>query len=890
MSGPDRSLLERDGVLLGAKGGALTRAQSVAVLQRDGPLMVAANAGSGKTTILVERFVRYVIDDGLDPRSILAITFTRRAAGELRRRVRDRFMAVGCVEHARAMEGAWISTIDGFCARVLTAHAVVAGIDPAAVVLDESELRGLRDAAWNAALAQLLGAPPPQLPRPEAELLISAYGYDTLREVVAGLYDERRSAGMTHPALPIPALPDLGAAAQALVRAGNALGPQLSGGTPKALAHARAAVARCHELLGAGLPAAPLNEPELAELGCGESAGVPALASPAGQAYRDAHERLRRACRDTRARPALVGLDLLLGAYGEAFAAAKRARRGLDYADLAIGARDLLLERPDIAFAYRERLQRVMIDEFQDTNGLQLALLAALGQEHEFAVGDRLQSIYAFRHADVGGFDVRWKARGDEGRALPLAENFRSRPEILELINAAFGDAHAGYQPLEAGLARAPAAEPAVEVLLTDAEGWDALQEDDPRLVALAAGMPPARPRILAEARLVAERVARLTREEGRAPRDVVVLLRAGTTMPVYERAFERAGVPAVATQGRGWWTRREVQDLLAHLRVLVNPRDEEALLGTLAAPPTALDADALALLAGERRRRDVRLWEVVCAAADGDRDGRLARLAPHVVARLTAHVALLRGERVAAAWAGPAELLERALRATGADLVALAGPGGRRRLANVRKLVRLADAFEARSGRDLRAFVDHAAAELEAEAPTPDAPIDLGEDEAVRIMTIHGAKGLEFPVVVLADLGRPGRSSTPSVLVRGERVGMRLMGLEGDAVPAFAYEELDAARKRDEEAEERRVMHVAVTRAEQRLILSGTVHASKGWGKSGHHAPALSWMGPGLFGAQVPELPPGEREAVLGVRREGRGADVRLVVSAPEDPAPAAG
>jgi len=214
------------------------------------------------------------------------------------------------------------------------------------------------------------------------------------------------------------------------------------------------------------------------------------------------------------------------------------------------------VERPEIAAAYRERLQRVMIDEFQDTNRLQLALLDALGQEHEFAVGDRLQSIYAFRHADVSGFDERWRLRAAQGRAHALAANFRSRPEILELINAAFGAAHAGFQPLEAGLAALPGGGPAVEVLLTDAEAWEALADDDPQRMALGAGMPPVAVRVLAETRLVAERVARLTGEEGHAPRDVVVLLRAGTNMPVYERAFERAGVPAIATQGRGWWCR----------------------------------------------------------------------------------------------------------------------------------------------------------------------------------------------------------------------------------------------------------------------------------------------------------------------------------------------
>ena len=142
-AGIDRALLEdASGRPIGPGGATLTREQARVVLERDGPLMVAANAGSGKTTVLVERFVRHVVDDGLDPRAILAITFTRRAAGQLRERIRTRFIQLGCIEHARAMEGAWISTIDGFCLRVLRSHAVVAGLDPQLTVLDPGELRG----------------------------------------------------------------------------------------------------------------------------------------------------------------------------------------------------------------------------------------------------------------------------------------------------------------------------------------------------------------------------------------------------------------------------------------------------------------------------------------------------------------------------------------------------------------------------------------------------------------------------------------------------------------------------------------------------------------------------------------------------------------------------
>jgi len=789
-AGIDRALLEdASGRPIGPGGATLTREQARVVLERDGPLMVAANAGSGKTTVLVERFVRHVVDDGLDPRAILAITFTRRAAGQLRERIRTRFIQLGCIEHARAMEGAWISTIDGFCLRVLRSHAVVAGLDPQLTVLDPGELRPLRERAWEDALAGILGRP--GTPPPAAILgILDRFGYELLRETVGDLYDELRSAGQSTPSLPVPEVPTL-------------------------------------------------EEAEFL--------------------------------------PALAALDELLVAFGAAFTAAKRQRHGLDYADLAVATRDLLLARPEIARGYAERLERVLVDEFQDTNRLQVELLRAIGQEHMFLVGDRLQSIYAFRHADISGFEREWLRHEAAGTARALATNFRSDPAILELINAALGPRQENFSPLQPGKDAGPADDPVVEVLLTDTDAWRATPQEDPLITALEHGMPEGTPiQVQAEARLVAQRARRLL-DDGWKAGDIVVLLRAGTHMAAYERALELALVPAVATQGRGWWSRREVQDLLNHLRVLVNPLDEVALVGALASPFAGLGTDDLARLALERRRRDaVTLWDMVTAVAEGASDGLLARLGTAQRERVRAYVALVARERRAGAGSGPAEVLERVVAETGYDLHVVQGPGGLRRLANVRKLIGMADAFAARSGPDLRAFADHAAAELDAGAPTPDAPLEVGADEAVRLMTIHGAKGLEFPAVIVADLGRDGGGGTPPVIVRDGRVGLRLPRVDDDEPEfAFDYAELDLERTEAEAREERRIMHVAVTRAERLLILSGTFRATKGWGDPGYRKPALAWMGPGLF-AEGGDFPPR-----AGRVRSG-GSEARVVLSEP--------
>src|SRR4051794_40955655 len=182
-------------------GPDLTPAQQAAVDARDRSLAVTANAGSGKTSVLVERFVRAVRDDGVEPARILAITFTEKAAGELRERVRRRFAELGDREGARATEGAFVSTIHGFCARLLRAHPLAAGLDPRFTVLDEARASRLREDAFATALRAFLGGD-----RAEALDLAAAYGADRLRTAIVGAHETLRSQGQARPRLPHVAL------------------------------------------------------------------------------------------------------------------------------------------------------------------------------------------------------------------------------------------------------------------------------------------------------------------------------------------------------------------------------------------------------------------------------------------------------------------------------------------------------------------------------------------------------------------------------------------------------------------------------------------------------------------------------------------------------------
>ena len=812
---------------------AFTPEQREAIARREGDLMLSANAGSGKTSVLVERFVASVVQDGLRADQVLAITFTEKAAGELRARVRTRLLELGHREAAREAEAAWITTFHGFCARILRAHAVAAGLDPGFAVIDPADGRAAQRQAFEAALADFLAAP-----RADALDLAAGYTVDRLQRMVVAAHDELRSRGQTRPKLPPGRASDLDAARAELDSACSTFAAELAGaGAGAAVDAAREALTVCRGALESGATVHPK--------GAKVARNANALKTPAADAYRAACEAHARALADRLAVPALALVDELLGRYADAYAAAKRVRGGVDFDDLELLARDLLASEPGIAAGYRERFERIMVDEFQDTNALQLELLELVARDNACTVGDELQAIYAFRHADVEVFRARRARLQAAGRTATLATNFRSRPEILRALNDAFGSMHDHWVDLRAGREDAPAPVPVVELLVTDADAWNG---DAPG--ALGLGLPAASAVKQAEARLVAQRVAALVHDEGVAPRDIVVLLRASAEMGLYERALELAGLPTLAAGGSGWWGRQQIRDLCHLLAALANPRDEEALLGLLASPMAGLSSDALALLALGGREGAMTLWEAV-------HDDALT-LAPDNARRLAAFRAWFAGERRRAPRLGLDEVLQRAVRRTRYDLHMLALPRGARRLANVHKLLRMAAAYEARHGRDVRGFIDMATAELEAEAREPDAPVDLGGLDAVRLMTIHAAKGLEFGVVVVADLGRRGNLSPPDLHVSGDRVGLRLVGLDGSRATALDFDAIEAERRAADEAEERRIMHVAMTRAEERLILSGAARLGDSWPQPGPGAAPISWIAPALV-AGVAALDPGE-------------------------------
>jgi ATP-dependent helicase/nuclease subunit A len=581
-------------------------------------------------------------------------------------------------------------------------------------------------------------------------------------------------------------------------------------------------------------------------------------------------------------------LRVLLELYGERYAAAKRERSGLDFEDLELVARDLLRGDEGLREAYSTRFAHVLVDEFQDTNRLQNQLLALLSRDNLFRVGDENQSIYRFRNADVSVFREHWREAQEAGRAESITVNFRARGEVLDAIDLAFERTWGeSFEPLrEAPGSREPAApvEPCVELLVVDRgrDAWKELMEEGELFGEALHGAPPWR---AAEARLVAKRVDELTRGGPWSYGDVVILFRATTAMGLFERALDERGIPVHVVGGRGYWGQQQVADLRHWLAALANPLDGLALFSVLASPLAGLSLDAVALIGVHARRSGRDPWWAVRAALDRDGEELPAGRALHADlpeadrGKLATFADRFAAERRIAGQVSLETLIDRAVTLTGYDRHLLALPGGTRRMANVRKLMRMAREYEADEGRDLRGFIDAVAERDVIQAREGEAPLEAEALDAVRMMTVHRAKGLEFPVVCVADLGKDGRDDDGQLRISEDgSVGLRLANLGGGAVDSTKLAQIKAEGKRAAEEEERRIFYVAVTRAQKQLVLSGATDLAK------RPVPAeltepMRWV----WRAFCAGLPAEGASGVEVDEREGREVAVRWTRCTPE-------
>jgi ATP-dependent exoDNAse (exonuclease V) beta subunit len=780
--------------------------EQLRAIEEQGVVFVSAGAGTGKTTVIVERFCRAVCERGFDVDSILVITYTERAAGELRGRIRKRLHELGRHDLERELDAAWISTIHGFCHRLLKAHPFAAGIDPRFRILDDSQGRVIRGEAFRAALAEFCGDD-------EARLrLLASYGGWRLRRMLTGVHETLRSSGLDLRIDPRDE-PKLDEAVEELRECARAAGDDAalrfvdSAAGPEGL-----------------LDLSDLRTPELDEARRSvERAALEALAA------RDREQ-----------------LQELLLTYDRAYHEAKDRESALDFEDLQLLARELLQEKSEIRERESWRFRSIMVDEFQDTNRIQCELvdLLARADGELFFVGDEFQSIYRFRHADVEVFRER---REQVGGVLALTQNYRSRPEVLEVINHLFAaDFGETFQPLEAaGRFPDPAFGPAVELLVTDKASY------------AETGVHWRK----AEAQHIARRLRDLVDAGEADPGEIVLLFAAGTDARIYEEELRSLGLPTFRATGRDYYHQQQVVDLLNYLRLLHNRYDDEALVGVLASPFVGVSNDALVLLRRNAPKRPLYCGlEKELPEGLSERDGRLFQAFRQRFGRLAAQASSLSLER----------LCEQIVAEHDYDLAVLAQWDGRRRYANLRKLARLARSYEELRGPDVQGFVRFVAEQDAVGASELEAVAEEEGTDVIRLLTIHSAKGLEFKVVVVADAGRDrARPDADEILCLPDgRLGFRVADPEtGKRLTTAEYEAVKAAEQDAEEAERRRLYYVAMTRAIDRLIVSGAIGD-----RGADAATPIGWV---LDRLEATELE--ETDASVEIERDGARVLVRF-------------
>ncbi len=797
--------------------------QALAAEHLTGRVLVTAGAGSGKTRMLTERFANAVVPGRLagwspiDPSSVVAITFTEKAAGEIAERIRGEIESPRSPLDLRTTGDLWISTIHGFCSRILRRNPFEARVDPLFSVLDTLAAGHLREQAFRDALLQL------DTVDSALRELLDVYSVDAVFSAVLEIERQLGAAGLGAEDVVIETAPSVDSLlheAEALFDRGTSTCDlDYHGSSSGHLDHAeqcRTLLQRCSEIAGldhteAGMfgrilelaqsykPMKKLNGfHNISDEG---AAGKARLAAGAAAGMTHPHaQKLRE----------------LVGVYGRRYRELKSLAGAMDFEDLQTKAADLLARTPEIAARYRSQFKVVMVDEFQDTDILQLGIVERVAGENLCTVGDEMQAIYGFRGADVSVYREHRRAMLEGGALVAeLATNYRSHPEILEFVNGVFASEQyslnhtlalnppPGDRP-ERSLEEVLKDGPRVEVLFVDSDG---------------VSVGSARTREAAE---IASRLAVL-RDGGLDPGEVAVLVKAYTDAHIYAEALVARGIPAVVVGGGRFFALAETAVMRALTRVIANVADEEALGVLLASEFVPVADDALLQLRLEAPAESKRLWDLVCSDPEGleNADAQAFRRLREVVEDARARVGREPLE----------DVLLRAVEEAGYDLRLLArGNKGRDAFANVIKFARRAAEFERGEGSGPAGFSAHL--DAKERLGDPEAPESADDDGigAVRIMSIHASKGLEFPVVVVPDIGRSGRNNYEIIRTSIDQdrllVALKTPKGEGESKSPQASEwfsRFDAADKTDRREESERVLYVALTRAQDLLMVSGS-------------------------------------------------------------------
>jgi len=805
--------------------------QLPAVETVDRDVVLTAGAGTGKTRTLVARIL-HLLATGVPTRAIVAVTFTVKAAREMRNRLRQEigdYLATPGLDAAETerwsdiyaeLDAARIGTIHSLCGEILRAHPAEANVDPAFPVLEEAAGVQLRAEAIGEALGWAAEDA-------DAARLFALFSADTLHALLDDLLSDRLKAETLFAARAWEEWPQraLSALISALgdselkAAAGTILGWEEDGTLAGALA--------AGDTLAPALRDFPIAWQALA--GCRDDGDLPGAVA-AIQRLRDAVPggkgkpanwggddpkpvtRAFREAYDATIKPLVNGVDPALDGELAAlmpqlerlftdaqtrYRARKAERHALDFDDLEQQALDLLAGDDDVRARWQEEVESLLVDEFQDTNGRQRDLVKYLnaGRGRLFIVGDAKQSIYRFRGAEVEVFREERAAIAQSGRVCDMSTSFRTHTQLVGALNALLSEAM-GTETI----ASEPWREPFMS--LTAARVEPAFALPAPYVEFHLATGSKADGALDRSAAAVAARLRELVAaSDGRLDwGDVAVLCRTSRGFGPYEDAFEAAGIPYETVAGRGFLNRPEVRDLLNALQAVTDPTDDLALYGLLRSPAIGLsDPDLHRLRLGEEREPRA-LWPALCA--DDTTQSRHA-------------VALIEEMNGLAGRVTVADLLKHFVDATGYRGLLLAA-GDTRAARNVSKL--LLDAQ--RSGIvSAGAFLEYVSGLRAAGSREGEARAD--SSGAVQIMSVHQAKGLEFPVIVIGDAGGGGGGRS-TLLLDGE-LGI-IPALSSDAGAPLVWKLAMQREASKEDAESDRLLYVAATRARERLLISGHV------------------------------------------------------------------
>lgn len=852
--------------------------QRACITTLDAPLVVSAGAGSGKTFTLTQRIAWALMEgsaedggaflDGIE--QVMAITFTEKAAGEIKSRVKSTLRAEGMASEALKVDDAWISTIHGMCSRILRTHAVELGIDPSFSVLDPARA----DELMRASVAKVLAGAnefiaPKGLDALFAEFPARSSGgfaSDSVENMLVELVRVASGNPQGFDCFRVPPRArDASVLARLLVETIESVRDIAS--QQKASASRDTWLSQAEHFLEESNQGFSSNSNVRALLGWCTRCPWPSgrFGSPEYKAVvADAQAACAEIIQEARCLAAEPLLDDLLRIGRSAFEeyrAAKAERAVLDNDDLLIRAADALCRHEDIAREFADKFKIIMVDEFQDTDQLQIDMIARMagdGGSRLCTVGDAQQSIYRFRGADVQVYKRHLEKieRSHPDGLIELPDNFRSHGDVLRFVDRVFEQDHVfGGEFMSLSASRFESS------VKTPFKG------SDTRVNVMLTTYPPRRgidPSSVTrfEARRIVHRFSEL-RDAGHRAGDMVILLGRMTKAGIFADALREAGFACVIAGGSIFSSAPEVRVMQRLVEVIANPHSTVSLFELLSSDMFVLSADdfiALSTVFDDTkkifRRRGIDAgFEDLSRCLESSEAGVSARLAhaARVVANLARRAGLMPVSRIMAKAVEESGWLSR-LEELGAEGQSVAG--------NIFKAIRIVEALE-RDGccgpsSIAKAFATHVDTAKEA----PGALSAQGGD-FVRIMTVHASKGLEFPIVAVAEMGQTGvrssafrcssvdgsafvslglqrsltglSSTSPLVKAMDKKYGVGCDASSGEAFGSFdavlrapspmAQREALRTFERDQELQERRrLLYVALTRAKEALVVSMAV------------------------------------------------------------------